>query len=308
MSSDLNLLMISAMYENGGNTTHRLFDGHPQMFVYPMESQLGTRFVNDLLNSTFPSKYRWPAFQLNATPSEDYRAIIDEEVRVRARTPHVSKFRHVTFEMDDVERGRMFQEHVARTGRGPGENVAAFFRATFEAWKNHNRSGRETLYVGYSPIIIIDAEKILRDMPKAHMLHIVRNPWSAYADTLKRPVPMSIENYTLAWCLNQYYALLCQRLFPSRVSLLRLEDIVADPAGTLGGICRSLGLDHSDTLGEVSWNGEVLDEVYPWGMIRTPTLEANRVTARELNSGQIEAIRARTEPYLAAFDYTGFVE
>ena len=35
------------MYENGGNTTHRLLDGHPQMFVYPFESQLGTRLVAD---------------------------------------------------------------------------------------------------------------------------------------------------------------------------------------------------------------------------------------------------------------------
>ena len=37
------LLMIGAMYENGGNTTHRFLDGHPQLFVYPFESQLGTR-------------------------------------------------------------------------------------------------------------------------------------------------------------------------------------------------------------------------------------------------------------------------
>lgn len=29
MSNDFRLLMIGAMYENGGNTTHRLLDGHP---------------------------------------------------------------------------------------------------------------------------------------------------------------------------------------------------------------------------------------------------------------------------------------
>jgi hypothetical protein len=29
--SDFRLLMISAMYENGGNTTHRFLDGHPQL-------------------------------------------------------------------------------------------------------------------------------------------------------------------------------------------------------------------------------------------------------------------------------------
>ena len=45
--SDFRLLMIGAMYENGGNTTHRFLDGHPQLYVYPFESQLGTRLVND---------------------------------------------------------------------------------------------------------------------------------------------------------------------------------------------------------------------------------------------------------------------
>ena len=61
-------LMLGAMYENGGNTTHRFLDGHPQMFVYPFESQLGTRLVNDHLSSMFPVKYRWPVFALDATP------------------------------------------------------------------------------------------------------------------------------------------------------------------------------------------------------------------------------------------------
>ena len=43
------LLMLGAMYENGGNTTHRFLDGHPELFVYPFESQLGTRLVTDEL-------------------------------------------------------------------------------------------------------------------------------------------------------------------------------------------------------------------------------------------------------------------
>ena len=30
MSNDFRLLMIGAMYENGGNTTHRFLDGHPR--------------------------------------------------------------------------------------------------------------------------------------------------------------------------------------------------------------------------------------------------------------------------------------
>jgi len=43
----MNLIMLSAMYENGGNTFHRHLDGHPELYVWPFESQLGTKYVND---------------------------------------------------------------------------------------------------------------------------------------------------------------------------------------------------------------------------------------------------------------------
>ena len=51
MSAEFRLVMIGAMYENGGNTTHRFLDGHPELFVYPFESQVGTTLVRDPLRS-----------------------------------------------------------------------------------------------------------------------------------------------------------------------------------------------------------------------------------------------------------------
>src|ERR687894_646814 len=116
MESDFRLLMLGAMYENGGNTTHRFLDGHPQMFVYPFESQVGTRHVNDYYTSVFPNKYRWPAFALDATADEDYAAIIDEECKVRARIPAVSKFRHISFDFSDEDRRHRYKEYVAQSG------------------------------------------------------------------------------------------------------------------------------------------------------------------------------------------------
>jgi hypothetical protein len=306
-SKDFRLLMIGAMYENGGNTTHRFLDGHPELFVYPFESQPGTRLVNDMLSSVFPVKYRWPVFALDATPAQDYKGIIDEEGKVRSRTPNVSKFRHMPFEMSDDERGRIYEAYVGASGRGTGNNVAAFFRATFDAWKDYRRSGREKVYVGYSPIITVDSDKILGDLPQAHVLHVVRNPWSAFADTSKRPVPMSLENYLLGWTLNQYYALLFRDLYPGRVHIVRTEDVMRSPKAALGAVCEKLGLETSDSLGRISWNGNELAEVYPWGTIRTPTPESNLATARELNAAQIDEIKTRARPYLEAFDYQSFI-
>lgn len=307
MTDGFRLLLLSAMYENGGNTTHRLLDGHPEMYVYPFESQLGTKLVDDALVSMFPVKYRWPVFDLGASPASDYQAIIDEECKVRARTPRVSKFRDAPFDFSDEERKRAYLRTVEETGRGRGANVAAFFRATFEAWTGYRRSGKESFYVGYSPIVVVDTEKILADLEGAHVLHVVRNPWSAYADTKKRPVPLSLGSYLLAWCVNQYHALLFRERYPERVHVLRFEDIVADRSGSLGAFCEALGVEASDSLATPSFNGQALQEVYPWGTIRKATPEANRETALELSPDEREEVAARARPFLEPFGYERFL-
>jgi hypothetical protein len=307
MTNDFRLLMIGAMYENGGNTTHRFLDGHPQMLVYPFESQLGTRMVMDGLSSMYPVKYRWPVFNLDATPHEDYRAIIDEECKVRARTPKVSKFRHMPFEFSDDERCEIYKDYISETGRSRANNVATFFKATFDAWKNYQRNGEQVVYVGYSPIVGVDADKILTDFPQAHVLHVVRNPWSAYADTKKRPVPLSLQDYILGWTINQHHSLLFQRQYPDRMHIVRIEDVMISPQKTLGAICDKLGLEVADSLRTPTWNGAKLDEIYPWGTIREATPEANRRTAEELSIEEREEVRCLAWPYLEEFDYNGFI-
>ncbi len=306
MSGKFRLLMLGAMYENGGNTTHRFLDGHPQLFVYPFESQLGTKFVNDHLTSTFPVKYRWPEFLLDATAEQDYKAIIDEEGKVRSRTPNVSKFRHQPFEFSDDERMECYIAEITSAGRSRANNVAAFFKATFEAWRDYKRSGENEVYVGYCPILVVDADKVLTDLPDSHFLHVVRNPWSAYADTKKRPVPLSLKNYMLGWTLNQYFALLFKEQFPERLHIVRAEDVMADSLKTLGAICERLGLEAANSLKIPTWNGTELAEVYPWGTIRKPTLAANLATANELSLAEKEEIRQMTWQYLDVFDYKSF--
>jgi hypothetical protein len=307
MKDDFQLLMLGAMYENGGNMAHRFLDGHPQMYVYPFESQLGTKHVVDHLSSLFPLKYRWPVFDLSATPEQDYASIIDEECKVRARTPRVSKFRHMFFDFSDDERRQIYLGRINETGRSRSCNVAAFFQATFGAWKNRNRTGNEAVYVGYCPIITIDAEKMFGDLPRSHLLHVVRNPWSAYADTKKRAVPMSLENYTLAWTVNQYHALLFKEKYPQQVHIIRAEDLMADSFNTLKGVCERLGLEPSDTLNTISWNGTALEEVYPWGTIRKATLSTNRAAAHSLSERECQEIHLRAKPYLDSFDYKNIV-
>ena len=110
----------------------------------------------------------------------------------------------------------------------------------------------------------------------------------------------------LGWTLNQYHALLFRERFPKRLHIVRAEDVMADSRGALGKICESLGLETPSTLGQPSWNGAKLDEIYPWGTIRAATPEANRATADLLTAAERGEIKAYAGQYLDTFDYRDF--
>jgi hypothetical protein len=303
MSERFRFLMISAMYENGGNTTQRLLDGHAELISYPFESQLGTRLVNDHLSGLYPAKYRWPVFPLEGTAAQDYELIVDEECKVRIKTPQSSKFRDVPMTLGDAERKKLFLAEMEGVARSRATLVAAFFKATAGAWRDRARSGREQVYVGYSPIVGVDSDRILADLPSAHVVNVVRNPWSAYADTKKRPVPLSLAHYMTGWCVHQLAALASAERFPGRAHVLRYEDIISDPVGILSKTLAVVGVASSPTLERPSWNGKMLDEVYPWGTIRVPTPAANMATAQELSREEADEIQERTRPLLSALRY-----
>lgn len=303
MNPDFKFIMISAMYENGGNTTQRLLDGHPELFSYPFESQPGTKYVQDYLSSLYPLKYRWPVFPLHSAVEEDYESIIDEECKVRIKTPQSSKFRDVPLKLDDKKRKRLFVQHMEGRPRTRANLMEAFFRASADAWEDYNRSGKEIGYVGYSPIVGVDADKIVQDYKDSHVLNIVRNPWSAYADTKKRAVPLSMAHYLTGWSVHQQHALAFAAKYPGRVHVLRFEDLIADPVAALSAFLKKLGVGSSPALAKPSWNGRVLEQVYPWGAIRTPTPEANRAAAEELSESEIEEIGVRAGPLLKVLGY-----
>lgn len=306
-TNTFNLIMISAMYENGGNVTHRFLDGHPALHVYPFESQLGNARCSDFLSSLFPFKYRYPDFPVSSDPDEDYELFFDEELKTFLRNRKVSKFRGADLVMDESERKRRFCELVATQPRTRGNIVAAFFQATFDAWENERVSGSETGIVGYSPVIGFDGEQILADFPNGHIIHVVRNPWSAYADTIKRPFPLSISRYVMTWAFMQHHALMLAGRYPDRFHIVRFEDLIADSRQTMGKLAGVLGIAFSDTLLQPSWNGQPMDEVYPWGTIRVPTTEVNAATMNELSADQKTEIKSRCAPMLSLLNYQDLV-
>jgi hypothetical protein len=298
--------MISAMYENGGNTTHRMLDGHPELYVYPFESQLGTSLVADFLQSYVPFKYRWPVLPISGSHEADYELLFDEEMKTRLRRPGGSKFRDADLQIDEGDRKERFVELVGTRARSTASVIEAYFRSTFEAWKNFNRSGREHLYVGYSPVLVLDTERILSDLPSTHILHIVRNPYSGYADTKKRPFPLSLSRYVWTWNLCQHMALTYAERFPENFHLLRFEDSIEDPKTRLSEVLAKIGVSTDDALSYPSWNGRKLDDIYPWGTVRFPTKSANVATMNELSTAEKDDVKSLSGVMQRLLGYENF--
>jgi len=300
------LIMISAMYENGGNTTHRMLDGHPQFYVYPFESQVGNASGSNMMDAFVPIRYRWPEFPANTTPEEAYEMFWDEELKTLLRAPRRSKFSQCGLQMDEKTRIKWFCDFLAERPLTRANFVEAFFRSTFATWTNYNHSGKETHYVGYNPVQVFDTDKIMRDWPDSQVLHVIRNPFSGFADTSKRPFPLPLVKYAWIWNVCQHSALTYREKYAGRFHILRFEDMVAKPRKAIDALLQKMGVPASDQCSFPSFNRQKLEQVYPWGTIKTPTPEANIATANELSRSQKQQIQTECRVMMELCGYSSF--
>ncbi len=304
MSKNFDFLMISAGFEHGGNVTQRFLDGHDELYVYPFESQLGNRYVNDYLSSLERPQYRYPEFPSNISAREIYEMFYDEELKTFLRKPNGSKFKTAELVMKEEDRIEKFCAELANKPHTRANNVEAFFKSTFDAWTNYKRSGKNHIYVGYSPIIGIDSDRILADFPNGHILHVVRNPFSAYSDTKRRPFPLSLKQYAVSWNIYHHIVLMHKNKFPDNITILRYEDLIADPEKALAPLCKALNIPFSESMTYPSWNGKnISGQIYPWGTINNSTHDENIAAMQRLSSDEKHQIKSYSDVIMNMFNY-----
>jgi hypothetical protein len=314
--------MISSEMEHGGNLTQRHFDGHPNCFTYPFESQLGTKFSNNILcPAIHPVRYGYSAFPEGTSYERALTLIWDEELKAYVRNPQRSKFRECGLVMSEGKRREAFLTHcmdqreslrLGCTRFKPFSRanvVEAYFRSAFDTWENLNRSGQETHYVGYNPGMVADIPKLFADFPNAHVIHVVRNPFSAYADYLKRPYgQQTLEEYLLAYNIAHMLAVNYSVKYQDNFHLIKMEDFLANKRGTLEPILAKVGLPWDDALLKPSFNGRELTYLPPWGTVEKPTLEYTREIAAALPADIKEAIKNECPLHIHAFGYEEYGE
>lgn len=299
-------VMISAGFEHGGNVTHRHLDGHPDLLVYPFESQLGNRNFNDFLASVERVQYRYPEFPEGMQPVELYEQMIDEEMKTFLRKRNGSKFKDANLDLNEGNRRTAFERLLGEASFYPRAKVIeAFFRATFLAWENYYTTPRDDMaYVGYSPAIGIDADRIVRDFPDVRIMHIVRNPFSAYRDTKRRPFPQPLGKYLITWNIYHSTVEMYASMYPDNVRIFRYEDLVGEKEHFMRDVANFIGVPFSETMLYPSWNGtEIKDNIAPWGTVLKSTREYNASIIDELSENEKSQIVHATKALARHFGY-----
>ncbi len=177
-----------------------------------------------------------------------------------------------------------------------------------DAWENLKRPADPRFHVLYNPGMIADTDKIFADFPNAHIIHVVRNPFSAYADYLKRPYPQqTIEEYCLAHSVAHHLAYNYAVKYPGRFHLLRAEDLMTNAAATLQPVLAKIGMEWDISLAYPSFNGKDLsDHLPPFGTVEKPTIEYSREIAAALPADVKARISAECALLIKTFGYEEF--
>ncbi len=155
------------------------------------------------------------------------------------------------------------------TSKVPAEDIEAYLlasdrteRGVFEAFLRVYADRRGKAIMGEKTPAHLDyVETLLEWFPDGRVVHCARDPRAIYVSELRRRrevatgfpyrqlamVPGLMERFVLlqvawAWARAVHRHRTLSRRFPDRYRLVRFEDLVADPAGTLGALCEFLGV------------------------------------------------------------------
>ena len=245
MSDDFRLLMIGAMYENGGNTTHRFLDGHPAAVRLPVRVAARHAARQRPAHLDVPGEVPLAGVRARrhagAGLPRDHRR---GGQGPRAHAARVSKFRDQPFDLSDDERARSFvgssSAGRAARARQRGGLLPGHVRG-LEGPPPHRATSRSTSAT---------ARSSSSTPTRSSTTCPARTSCTSCATRGRRtPTPRSARcrcrcaDYMLGWTINQYYALLFRERYPDRMHIVRAEDVMADPVGTLGAVLEALGLE-----------------------------------------------------------------
>jgi hypothetical protein len=251
----LPLILISQLPRSGGSLLSQLFDGHPQLLVYPWEMKIG-----------YPSKGRWPTLDLNNTPEHLFATLFHTELAYLARRGYRKsgkakhKQKRLKFHYSPTEHYQNFVRMLPdeRTQRAVFDT---YYSTLFQAWQPNVE--KATYVAGFVPRMASYPRSIrdfFRDYPDGRLLSILRDPADWFASRrahTKHGVARydDVNEEMKVWNRMAENALQYKRDHGDRFLLLSFKELVSNREGTMRIVCEWCGLEFDPCLLEQTFAG-----------------------------------------------------
>ena len=252
----LPLILISQLPRSGGSLLSQLFDGHPNLLVYPWEMRIG-----------YPSKGMWPKLELDNTPDYLFATLFHAELAYMARKGYrksgKAKHEHkrVKFGYSPIEHYENFVR-LLPSSPTPRQVFDAYLSTFFQAWQP---DANDASYVaGFVPRMAMHLESIGRffvDYPDGRLISILRDPadWFASRRAHTKGGIARYDNIEIEidlWNRMARTALHYQSKYGGqRFMLLSFRDLVTDREGTMRRICDWCGIPLDELVLEQTFDG-----------------------------------------------------
>jgi hypothetical protein len=273
-TSELNLNYISALHESGGGYLTRLFDGHPELGVYPFELQLGTPSSMDGLRGyCFQSRFRWPKFpRRSSSYRELFDLIEDRELKNYLKNRSESKFSEFKIECSEEAWLEAFSKEcegaLKRNQLGRAKLIEAYISSFFSSWTNRRPKYPLKKVMAHCPMVLIDAVEVLQEFPRARIAQVVRHPVSTFQDSHIRIKDLNAALFSEAWNISTTLAAVLAGKFEDRFLVIRFEDLIERRAEVMNQLCNFFDIAYDDVVLTPTWNCQNLEKISPFGGVR----------------------------------------
>lgn len=260
----MRLIQISAWHDSGGGFTHRLFDGHPKLRVWPFELLLGRDGVSvDAFNETwFHGRFRWPRLR-SEIENGDIDALFDavSDLELKSVLGDKASAKHKDFSLDITLadwRAAVCERWTRSIDKTQSGFLEAYCDGLFDCFDSERDDARPLL--GHCPVAILDAPETWTDFPTAHFLHVVRSPFGGFADMRRRHPTLDPQVYGQKWALVNGTAATWAGKRPDSVTIITLRQLAENRSATMKRLCELFGLAFDPVLLVPTWRGRRIEE------------------------------------------------
>mgnify|MGYP003700682935 CR=1 FL=1 len=299
---DQPMILISQIQRSGGTLVNRLFDGHPDCYVYPSELAIGGQ-----------DKSVWPDLQILANANAAFDVMTQRSLNW-VTTALDSGFRKDgvgtaqearNFVFNAASFRQVFNEALApHNPPTPRDFLNAYHTAFFNCWIDNQTfyAPEKKFVVAFTPRVNLAPENHTRYWscyPEGYWITVVRDPASWYASARKHSGRYGkFDEAMSVWRHSMEASLELKRLYGERVILLSFANLLERTEDCMRGICERTGLDWSPILLTPTFNGmPVVSNSSFSGSKGIDTSAAKRSAHEDLD----EVARRRLEDLRAAF-------